>query len=323
VLAELRRFFSSTAPATPDDTIVVAFSGGPDSCALLLGLCRLRDETWPSVIAAHLDHALDDGSRSRCERAAQLAARLEVPFRSTRRDVRAARRGRVTLEEAARAERYAFLESVRLATGARWVATAHHRDDQLETLLLRLLQGTGPFGLSGIRPRLGNVVRPLLRLGRSALREATASAGLEPIDDPTNHELDTARNRLRLLLLPALLEREPELAERAATLAEAAAGARDTLERALGELLDVEPGDGVDSTTTTIAVAALRGLPPALQAIALAALHRWAGAPYPPSGAACRELARQLAAGAGIGGDCGGGWRWRARGDRLQVVPPL
>ena len=229
----------------------------------------------------------------------------------------------MTLEEAARAERYAFLESVRHASDARWVATAHHRDDQLETLLLRLLQGTGPFGLAGIRPVLGNLVRPLLRLEQSVLREATKSVGLEAIDDPTNHQLDTARNRLRLLLLPALLEREPELAERASKLAEAAAGARDTVERRLGELLDVELGDGLDTATTTIGLDSLRELPAALQPFALAALHRWAGAPFPPSGAACRELARQLGAGAGIGGDCGGGWRWRARGDRLHLVSPV
>lgn len=321
LLDALSRFFTEEAPVTPGDRIVVAFSGGPDSCALLLGVCGLRETLGIRPVAAHLDHGLDEGSAARRRRAEQLAGAIGAPFRAERREVPLGRRPGTTSEEAARLERYAFLEAVRAELDGRWVATAHHRDDQLETLLLRLLQGTGPLGLAGIRPRAGAIVRPLLGWTRADLRATVARAGLEPIADPTNDRLDTARNRLRHLVLPRLLAREPELDVRAAALAAAARRAGESIDRTLRRRLGVESAAGA-ATVTSVPLAVLRALPVPVLVLALAALHRWAGAPHPPSGAACRELVRQLASGSRVGSDCGGGWRWRARRDRLHVLPP-
>ncbi|HUP23559.1 MAG TPA: tRNA lysidine(34) synthetase TilS [Thermoanaerobaculia bacterium] len=300
---------------------MAAFSGGPDSCALLLGLRELGRIRGIEVVAAHLDHGLDPDSAARRRRAAYLAEQLAVPFLWARRDVAAARERRATLEETARRVRYEYLEEVRNEVGGRWIATAHHRDDQLETLLLRLLQGTGPLGLAGIRPRAGSVVRPLLELSRAELRNAAASGGLEPIEDPTNFRLDAARNRLRLLVLPRLLEEEPNLAERAGDLAAAARGAGEAIDRALRGRLAIEPHSAA-SSRLTVPLSALRELPEPLLPLALALLHRRSGAQHPPTGAACRELGRQLAAGGRVGGDCGGGWRWRSCRGSLHLVPP-
>jgi hypothetical protein len=123
-------------------------------------------------------------------------------------------------------------------------------------------------------------------------------------------------------VLPLLTEREPDLARRAAGLAEAALQASAVLDRALRRRLEPRPEPPDGGSRLSVALASLRALPASVLPFALAAMHRWAGSPYPPSGASCRELARQLAAGRGVGGDCGGGWRWRARRGRLHLAPP-
>src|SRR5437763_11884254 len=210
LLQRLEDFFrTSGAPLAPGDGVVVAFSGGPDSTALLWGLAALAPRLSLRLFAAHLDHAMDDGSAARAAAAARLAGRLGVPFIAAvaaRRDIP----GGESREAAARRVRYGFLEEVRQAAGARWVATAHHRDDQAETVLLRLLFGSGVEGLAGIRPvqlATGAVIRPLLDAPRAELAPALAAvpaAGLLPVDDPTNRDLAVPRNRVRHRLLPAL-----------------------------------------------------------------------------------------------------------------------
>src|SRR6266545_619531 len=191
----LESFFRETAPLGRGERIVAAFSGGPDSTALLLGLSRLGF----AVTAAHLDHGLDPGSAGRAAAAAGLAERLGVPFLGERRAVPALRQPGESAEAAARRVRYGFLEEVRARLGARYVATAHHRDDQAETVLLRLFFGSGLAGLAGIRAVHGRIVRPLLDLPRSVLREEVEAAGLPWIDDPTNRDLAVPRNRMRHL----------------------------------------------------------------------------------------------------------------------------
>ncbi|HEY8019574.1 MAG TPA: tRNA lysidine(34) synthetase TilS [Thermoanaerobaculia bacterium] len=315
LLPTLRLSFERLAPTAAGDAVIVAFSGGVDSTALLWGLAELarRGELPVTPVAAHLDHALDAGSAARAARAARLAADLGVPFVSARREV-AAGRGSASLEAAARQARYDFLEDVRGRRGARWIATAHHLDDQAETVLLRLAFGSGLAGLAAIRPRRGALVRPLLSLPKAALQAAVAAAGLAAVDDPTNADLRVPRNRIRHLLLPALAAAEPGLAdlpERLARLACRAAGARERLERRC-------PAPEA-SGPPSISRAALAGLPPPLAQIELALLHSRAGAPYPPAAAARRELFRQLAAGGAVGCDCGAGWRWEGKGDAILV----
>jgi tRNA(Ile)-lysidine synthetase-like protein len=186
------------------DRVVVAFSGSGDSTALLWGLSRLAPAWGIEIVAAHLDHAMDPGSRARAALAGKLARRLDVPLVAARREIGARRRAGESPEAAARRVRYEFLEEVRRGCRARYVATAHHREDQAETVLLRLRFGSGLRGLAGIRPLAGAVVRPLLALPRAALRAAVAAAGLRPAEDPGNGDPRQPRSRMRHRVLPAL-----------------------------------------------------------------------------------------------------------------------
>jgi len=150
--ARLDRFFAGRAPLAPGDRLLVAFSGGPDSTALLAALARWAPARGVALAAAHLDHGLDPGSAERAHAAAAAAAALGVPCTVARLPVAPRARRGESPEAAARRVRYGFLESERRRSGARWIATAHHRDDQAETVLLRLAAGSGPAGLAGIRP---------------------------------------------------------------------------------------------------------------------------------------------------------------------------
>lgn len=323
LLANLRDFFARPE-FFPPHPLVVAFSGGPDSTALLAGLAALRSEGLPAVrdlFAAHLDHAGDPGSAERARRAGSLAERLGVPFRAGRRDVTALRNPGESWETAARRLRYEFLEEVRRAHGAGWIALAHHRDDQAETVLLRFLLGSNLQGLSAMRPVHGAKVRPLLGLAKSDLVAYVREKGLDVLEDPSNLDQASLRNRIRHRLLPALAESaDPNLSARLCRLAERAAGASGRIFSRLAEwfpgLAEAEPF--LDRET-------LRRLPPELFPFALAALHRAAGFPLPPSRGATADFARRLAepgererAGSAVGPDR----RWRIGTNRLSLEPP-
>jgi tRNA(Ile)-lysidine synthase len=306
ILSALETFFRDLDPG---DGLIAAFSGGPDSTALLLGLVRLG---YP-VVAAHLDHGMDPGSAERALSAAHLAERIGVPFVTERREV--SRRGD-SFEAAARRVRYEFLEEVRVRTGARWIATAHHRDDQAETVLLRLMFGSGLEGLGGIRPVHGAVVRPLLALPR---RDLLASLGdLEPVQDPTNQDLRIPRSRVRHLLLPQF-----DADDLLARVASKARSASARLEKKVSDLLDVQEREDGGIAGIAVDRAALERLPAEILPFALALLHRRAGAPLPAGSPARSELLRQLSQGRAAC-DCGGGWRWETSGELLvlRLRPP-
>jgi tRNA(Ile)-lysidine synthase len=317
LLDALETFFRNEAPLAPGEGVLVAFSGGPDSTALLWGMTRLAADRGLRLAAAHLDHATDSGSRARADAAARIAARLGVPCVRERADVRAGFPGE-SPEAAGRRARYDFLERTRQALGARWIATAHHRDDQAETVLLRLLFGSGLEGLAGIRPVHGAVTRPLLTLPRAALLAAVAAAGLAPVDDPTNRSLSVPRNRVRHRLLPEISLEDPGMPERLARLGARARSAVRTIDRALSERLAVVPAErGI-----AVERAAVEALPAGLLPAAFAWLHRQAGAPYPAGEAARSELLRQLGRRGRAACDCGGGWRWETADELLILRRP-
>jgi tRNA(Ile)-lysidine synthetase-like protein len=295
----------------------VAFSGGPDSTALLWGLAPPVRRRGLRLAAAHLDHGLDTDSARRAVGAAHLAARLGVRLAVDRRPVGERRRRGESLEEAARRVRYDFLFEELERSGAAALLTAHHRDDQAETVLLRLLGGSGLEGLAGIRALAGLLHRPLLGLPRATLRDALGSIGISPLEDPTNLLLDRPRNRLRWAVLPALAATTPAIAARLGDLAAAAAAANAVIDRVLERRLrPVAAAGGV-----RVHAAALRALPGPLRAAAAACLHRRAGSPHPPSRRACAELFRQLDGGR-VGCDAGGGWRWETRREALWLAAP-
>ncbi len=315
----LGRFFGTVA--SRDDLVLVAFSGGPDSTALLWGLRRIAAGAGLRLHAAHLDHGLDDDSPRRALAAARLAARIDVSLTAER--LRARRPAGESSEAFARRHRYAFLERLADRLGARFIATAHHADDQAETVLLRLLFGSGLDGL-GAMPRVrGRLVRPLLGCRRSDLHRALGDIGLEPVDDPTNHDHATPRNAVRARLLPRLEARDPGVVESLCRLAAAARRANRRVERLIEPRLRIEPVRAMTRTGPQgIAVDRRRldELPEALLPQTLALLHRRAGAPYPPSAAARRELQRQARSGSTLGCDCGHGWRWEGSRKELRLV---
>ena len=211
------------------ETVVVGLSGGADSVALLDVLTTLAARDGFRVVAAHLDHGLRAASGADAAFCAQLCERLGVAFETARADVRArARRDKGGTEEAARAERYAFLRGVRREHGAAVIAMAHTLDDQAETFLLRLLRGAGSAGLGAMRPVAGDIVRPMLEATRGDVLAHLEARGLEWREDETNVDPAFLRNRARHELLPYLERRfnprvRQALARAASVLADEAA----------------------------------------------------------------------------------------------------
>lgn len=223
----------------PDDMVVVAVSGGADSLCLLYVLHRLAPERGWRLHVAHLDHALRPGSPDDARYVAAQATTLGLPCSVARRDVRALARERgLSMETAAREARYAFLREVAAASGAAEIATGHTRDDQAETLLLHLARGSGLNGLAGMRPRRGNLVRPLLESGRAETEACCAELGLAPREDESNRSDVHARNRLRHAVLPLLAEVYPSASANVARTARLLAADLDLIERLAGRALD-------------------------------------------------------------------------------------
>lgn len=235
LVGRFRQAFASAVPGHRE-SVVVAVSGGADSMALLHLFAGLRPR--PPITAAHLDHALRPDSARDAEFVLRQAGAIGVPCRVERiadGELRPAGRG---VEAAARDHRYRFLGRVARERGARFVATAHHRDDQAETVLLRILRGAGPAGLAAIRPIRplddhGDVrlLRPLLATGRREIVAWLSARAIPWREDPTNHGDGNLRAIVRRRLLPALeadtrglVERLARLAERAAELPAEAAG---------------------------------------------------------------------------------------------------
>lgn len=209
-LAEtIRRTIRDHAMLAAGDTVVVAVSGGADSVALAHLLAGLRSEWRLTLHIAHLNHALrpDAGDDARFVR--QVAESLDIPITIETVDVAAlARRERRSLEDAGRVARYSFFSALAERLGVTRVATAHTWDDQVETVVMRLLQGGNWEMLAGIPPvrSLGRaaVIRPLRRVKRETIRRHLRDRDLAHRDDPTNRDRRILRNRIRLDVLPAL-----------------------------------------------------------------------------------------------------------------------
>jgi len=327
-------FFRHRAPLAAGDSLLVAFSGGPDSTALLAAAVRFGRRRGVRIVAAHLDHGLDHDSPSRARAARRTALALGIPCCVGRRPVEDLRRPGESIEAAARRVRYRFLDQLARREGVRWIATAHHRNDQVETVLLRLLFGSGWQGLAGILPLRGGdsgpaIVRPLLELPRSLLGAALRAEGISGIEDPSNLDLARPRNRLRHVLVPHLEHRWPGLGDRLVRLAEAARLARERVGERLSRAVGLRAGSRDEAVLGTVSLDALTRLPPEIMPTALAVLHRASRVAHPPGRKAIRELRRQLGpAGAGpgsqgpVGVACGGGLRWERRGDRLALIRP-
>ena len=182
------------------ETVVVAVSGGADSVALLHVLSCLAPEWDLALHVLHVDHQLRPDSWRDGERVRLLSSQLGIPVEVVA--VTVAQGG--SREAAARLARYRALEGCADRIGAQRIAVAHTADDQAETVLMRVLQGTGVRGLGAIPPTRGRIVRPLLAERRDVLRSLLVGADIGWIEDPSNADLGFLRNRIRHELLPAL-----------------------------------------------------------------------------------------------------------------------
>ncbi|MDR7417715.1 MAG: tRNA lysidine(34) synthetase TilS [Armatimonadota bacterium] len=209
VRATVRRY----AMLTGGERVVVAVSGGPDSMALLHVLRRLRDEWRLRLHVAHVEHGLHRAGASHAAFVRKIAAAWDLPVSVRRVAVReAARRRRVSIEDAARALRYQALIRIARRVRASHVAVAHTADDQVETSLLWLLRGAGTplAGMPAVRPLDGlRLVRPLIDVWRSEIMAYLASEGVPFRTDPTNRLRGPLRNRIRQDLLPHLTGYNP------------------------------------------------------------------------------------------------------------------
>jgi tRNA(Ile)-lysidine synthase len=199
-------------------TLVIAFSGGPDSSALLSGMAELRNQRNLTLVAAHINHQIRPDSADSDQIAAQqIAASLDVEFVAETVDVPAvAALGKISIEQAARQSRYEVLAQIVSDRAAYGVVTGHTRDDQAETVLLHAARGAGLKGISGMRhasilkiPGSDielNVLRPMLDTPRTECIEFCNLTGITPVIDESNSSRDYTRNKIRLDVLPLLNE---------------------------------------------------------------------------------------------------------------------
>ncbi len=237
----------------PQEKVVVAVSGGPDSVCLAHILWRLRDTLQCKLVLAHLDHALrGTASKEDAFFVQRFAQRLNIPFSSRSLAKPPAN------ENAARKARYLFLESVRKARKAHKIAVAHHQDDQVETILLHWLRGAGLPGLAGMNYRRVKIIRPLLDCARLEILNYLEQNKLSFRQDASNAEKKFLRNRVRHELLP-LLEKNynPQMRKNLLQLALLAREADAYIGQAARNFLKENPN--------FIALRAWQKLPPILQ----------------------------------------------------------
>ena len=187
--------------------LLIALSGGVDSVALAVMLTEAREEYDLTLFAAHIDHGIRPESAEDAEYCRKLCEKLRIPFRTERIDVPAeAKRNHWGLETAARYFRYWKLEMLFHETRSDYIVTAHHMDDQAETVLMHLARGSSLHGICGMR-RLdagSNIYRPLLRLRKSELADFLRDRGYTWREDSTNRIADNPRNAMRLNVIPEI-----------------------------------------------------------------------------------------------------------------------
>lgn len=207
----VRQFIIKNHLLNPEDLHLVAISGGADSVALLLILIQFGYR----IEAVHCNFQLRGDESFRDEQfVKELCKKYNIPLHIIHFDTNTyAEIHQVSIEMAARELRYRYFEELRQDIGAADICVAHHRDDAVETFLLNLLRGTGIHGLTGIRPRNGYVVRPLLDVSRQEILDFLDSNDQLYVTDSSNLVNDVVRNKLRLDVLPLLRSINPKVSE--------------------------------------------------------------------------------------------------------------
>lgn len=259
------------------DRVVVAVSGGPDSVCLLDILQQLRPVLEVTLVVAHLNHGLrPDVDQQETRFVASLAAGYHLPF-FTEAVAAGFRPGEASLEEKAREARYRFLESVRRQSRAHKIALGHSLDDQAETVLMRLLRGSGPSGLSGIPPvRDGTVIRPLIEFTRREVLNYLEKRSLRFMTDASNTDPTYLRNRIRLDIMPRLQAIQPKVVARLGQTADIMRAEKTYLEQTANQWLDKTAGRSQDGAVR-FDLTDFRMLPEALKRQVIRAAIRRSG----------------------------------------------
>jgi len=229
--------------------VFLAVSGGADSMALLCIFALLASKLEVALAVAHLDHGLRSCSWQEAELVEQYCQQLKLPLYACTTDVGAyCRENNLGLEAGAREVRHQWLKEAAAAFDAQRIATAHHRDDQAETILLHLLRGSGLKGLGGMAPAGEFYIRPLLNCSKEELLAYLERKSVAHLEDESNQDITYLRNRIRHQLLPLLAaEYSPAIRDRLVTLGEVARQDYSFLEKAAQEAMlqmvkEIRPG---------------------------------------------------------------------------------
>lgn len=218
----IKAYIAARGLIHPGDKVIAGVSGGPDSMALLYILKELRGEMAFSVAAAHVNHGLRPEAAREQEFVEEQCRGWQIECFTKTVDVRQrARQTKTSLEDAGRQVRYAFFRQLLQDLEADVIATAHHQDDQAETVLMHLLRGAGMQGLRGIMPRNGKLVRPLLQRNKKELLAYLQEQEIDYCVDQSNQDEKYLRNRIRHQLIPLLQQAyNPQITESLSRLAE-------------------------------------------------------------------------------------------------------
>ena len=218
MLSKVKDYIKKHKLLSLSDLYIVALSGGADSVALLL----LLDEMGYKVHALHCNFHLRGEESDRDERFCEdLCLKKNIPFHRIHFDtLMYSETHKMSVEMAARELRYRYFEQLRKDIGAEGICVAHHQDDTVETVLLNLVRGTGLRGLTGIQPRNGAILRPLLCVTRTEIEAYLATKQQDYVTDSTNMETDFVRNKIRLQVVPLLRQLNPAVSENIVRTAE-------------------------------------------------------------------------------------------------------
>ncbi len=205
---------------------------------LLHSLLSMSKKWEIKIHIAHLDHGIRSSSIRDAEFVRSTAKRLGIPFTIERIEVK--KKKGESLEEAARRIRYDFLRKVKRESGSDLIATAHHKNDLAETVLYRMIRGTGIRGLAGIKPRENDIIRPLLAFSKDEIEEYAKKNSLEYVVDETNFDIKYARNFIRHEVIPVLRRLNPSLVDSLSRLSENSRMVSDFLEDIIEDKIKVE-----------------------------------------------------------------------------------
>jgi len=220
----------------PSQQIIIAVSGGKDSMTLLYSMCRIADRLNVKIKAVHLNHHLRGNSNNDQILVEKFCKQLKIDLTVDHLDPDTKRKGE-SPEAWARDHRYASLEKIRKEIGADWIFTAHHGNDQIETILFHLSQGTGISGLRGIHDNQGHILRPMLCFPRGDIDQYAAEMNIPWVDDSSNFDESIPRNNLRHNVVKPWEKSNPDLVSAFHEISEHAKDANEALQFAANLLI--------------------------------------------------------------------------------------